>query len=37
MRVTSKMLTMSLINNINTNLQKLGKYQNQMTSGAIIS
>lgn len=37
MRVTSKMLSQSLINNINANLQKLGKYQNQVASGDRIS
>lgn len=37
MRVTTKMLSQSLINNVNTNLNKMEKYQNQLSSGKIIN
>jgi flagellar hook-associated protein 3 FlgL len=37
MRVTNKMLSNSVLNNINLNLQKLDKSQNQLSSGTKIS
>jgi len=36
MRVTTKMLSQSLINNVNTNLNRMEKYQNQLSSGRLI-
>jgi len=37
MRVTTKMLTQSLINNVNVNLQNMEEYQNQLSSGKRIT
>jgi len=37
MRVTTKMLTQSLINNVNVNLQNMEDYQNQLSSGKRIA
>lgn len=37
MRITTKMLNQTLINNINTNLQKMEEYQNQISSTKLIT
>jgi flagellin-like hook-associated protein FlgL len=36
MRVTTKMLTQSLMNNINNNLGKLQEYENQLSSNVKV-
>lgn len=37
MRVTNKMLSMTVLNNLGTNLNRLQRFQDQMSSGQIIS
>lgn len=36
MRITTKMMTQSLITNVNNNLQKLQEYENQLSSGVKV-
>jgi flagellar hook-associated protein 3 FlgL len=37
MRVTTKMLTSSLLNNVNNNIGKLQEYENQLSSGVRVT